>query len=126
MSFGERLKKLRGELNLTQAELAEKVGVSRATIAGYETKGKEPPYDTLVQLADTLKCSTDYLLGYSTERISADRIKETIPDYSHLASLYREISGREDLKTLLKEAKSLKPEMVNRVIEIIRILKDEN
>ncbi len=36
--FKKRIRELRKEYNLTQQELADKIGVNRATIAGYETK----------------------------------------------------------------------------------------
>lgn len=44
MKFGEKLKELRKLRGLTQKELAEAVGVSQRTIAGYESDGKYPRY----------------------------------------------------------------------------------
>jgi transcriptional regulator with XRE-family HTH domain len=38
----DRLKQLRKTLNLTQQEFAERIGVNRSTIAGYETGVKYP------------------------------------------------------------------------------------
>ena len=48
MSFAVRLKKLRNARNVTQQDLADYLNVTRPTIAGYETKGKEPDYNTLL------------------------------------------------------------------------------
>mgnify|MGYP002675636495 FL=1 len=52
MAFGEVLKSLREERGVTQDKLAQYLHVNRATIAGYEVKGKEPRYETLIKLAD--------------------------------------------------------------------------
>ena len=68
MNFGERLKSLRHEKNLTQEEIAEILNVGRPTIAGYETKNKEPNYETLKKLADFFNVSIDYLLGRTDEK----------------------------------------------------------
>lgn len=44
-----RLKELRVHLNLTQQEFADRIGVTRSNIAGYET-GKRSPSDAAVSL----------------------------------------------------------------------------
>ena len=42
MNFGNNLKDLRETWNITQGQLAEYLQVSRPTIAGYETKSRQP------------------------------------------------------------------------------------
>ncbi|MCM1498846.1 MAG: helix-turn-helix domain-containing protein [Clostridium sp.] len=61
-SFATRLKKLRNTRNVTQQDLADYLNVTRPTIAGYETKGKEPDYHTLFMIAAYFDVSVDYLL----------------------------------------------------------------
>jgi len=63
MTFNQRFKALREENKLTQEELAKILGVGRSTIAGYETKSKQPHYDLLTKIASYFDVSTDYLLG---------------------------------------------------------------
>lgn len=63
VSLGNRLKAERKRSGLTQEQLAERVGVSRAAVARYEAGEIEPSLKTLVLLADTLRVSTDRLLG---------------------------------------------------------------
>lgn len=65
MDFGDRLKLLRNEKNLTQQGIADILNVERPTIAGYETKRKQPDYEKVKILADYFNVSIDYLLGYS-------------------------------------------------------------
>lgn len=57
------IKELRIELNLSQKELAEKVGVAQNTIAQYEKGTTKTSLEILVNLALVLKVTTDYLLG---------------------------------------------------------------
>ena len=58
-----KIKEQRVQLRLSQAELAKRVGVSRSTIAMWETGGSQPDNDALRRSADILGVSTDYLLG---------------------------------------------------------------
>jgi transcriptional regulator with XRE-family HTH domain len=62
-TVGQRLARLRRERGLTQAELAERVGISRALITDYE-RGKAHLYDELIaRFALALGVSADELLG---------------------------------------------------------------
>jgi len=61
--FGARLATLRAARGLTQAELGAAVGVSNRVIAYYEADGTQPPGALLIDLARTLRVSTDTLLG---------------------------------------------------------------
>ena len=67
-AFGKRLTDLRRERDLSQADIASYLGMSRSGIQGYETEGKEPSYSALCRLADYFDVTTDYLLGRSDER----------------------------------------------------------
>lgn len=52
-------------------QLASHLKLTRSTIAGYETKGKQPDYERLLQIADYFHVSVDYLLtGSETNGIS--------------------------------------------------------
>lgn len=51
MGFSERLKLLRRNADVTQDQLAQYLQVSRSTIAGYETKNRQPDYDKLYMIA---------------------------------------------------------------------------
>ncbi len=69
MSFADTLKMLREANDVTQAELAAYLKVSRPTIAGYETKNHQPDYERLVKIAEFFKVSVDYLItGSNTDR----------------------------------------------------------
>ena len=68
MTFGNILKKLRQDNNLTQDELAKKIDTSRSNIANYENGKNMPSVDILEKLAKLFDCTTDYLLGKSDIR----------------------------------------------------------
>lgn len=63
VEFGSTLKSLRLRNNLTQAQLAQKLGVTKSVISAYETGIRMPSYDIFIYIAKTFKVSTDYLLG---------------------------------------------------------------
>lgn len=60
--FGARLRMVRQLLGLTQAELAEKIGMSKQAITLYETGRREASYKSLVALSRALNVTTDWLL----------------------------------------------------------------
>ncbi len=62
MNFSKILKTLRKEKHLTQGQLASYLNTSRSTIAGYETKSRQPDFETLQRLADYFEVSIDFLI----------------------------------------------------------------
>ena len=60
-TFGERLFWLRFKKHWTQAQLAEKVGVTTYCISDYERNRSEPRLFTAICLSDVLGVSLDYL-----------------------------------------------------------------
>lgn len=63
VDFGNTLKTLRLQNNLTQAQLAQKLGLTKSVISAYETGLRMPSYDVLITISKIFKVTTDYLLG---------------------------------------------------------------
>lgn len=63
VEFGERLRQLRKERNLTQQQLAELIGVKNGVISFYELGDRIPSPAVLRKLALALHVTSDYLLG---------------------------------------------------------------
>lgn len=69
VDLGARLKKLRIEHNMTQSQVAQRIGVSKAVISSYETTSRFPSYDVLIKLATLYGVTSDYLLGMDTRTL---------------------------------------------------------
>lgn len=65
--FKDNLVSLRKNLNLSQDELAEKIGVSRQTLSKYETGESLPDIEKCRLLADVFGVSMDDLTNYDKE-----------------------------------------------------------
>lgn len=61
--FGERLKELRSERNLSQKDLAKILRTTNSSICDWETDRAQPDMEMLVKLADYFEVTVDYLLG---------------------------------------------------------------
>lgn len=48
---------------MTQAELAQKLDVTKSVISAYENGLRLPSYDILIHISRIFRVSTDYLLG---------------------------------------------------------------
>lgn len=66
MAFDKKLKALRLENKMTQEYVANRLNVARSTIAGYETKNRQPSHEKLTCLANLFHVSVDYLLDDTT------------------------------------------------------------
>ncbi len=77
MNFSERFKEIREDRGFTQQELAEALHLTPATVSHYEKGNREPSLDVLVQIAEFLDVSVEYLLGFSNFNITHEQIKKT-------------------------------------------------
>ena len=70
VDIGRRIRIQRRQLNLTQGQLAQKIGVSPSFIGHLERGTRQASLETLVALANELDVSVDYLLASSLKRTS--------------------------------------------------------
>ena len=66
MMISRGIKHQRHKNDMTQSELADKLGVNQSMIALYESGNRTPSVDTLIMIADIFKCSLDELCERST------------------------------------------------------------
>lgn len=90
--FSQTLKTLRTARNITQEDLAGYLHVSRSTIAGYESRNKQPDYDKLLQIAAYFSVTVDYLLtgeqpskasGTQMEKAKVQQMERTLVQTFH-------------------------------------------
>jgi len=62
MSLGNKLAEARKKQNLTQEQLAERLGVTRQAVSRWESDTAYPETDKIVRMAQILEVSCDYLL----------------------------------------------------------------
>jgi len=70
--LGERIKEQRELRGLSQKELADKINVSASIVSNYENGERSPSLESLMALARTFQCTTDYLLGF--EKLEKDKV----------------------------------------------------
>ena len=121
--FGSRLRKLRRDAEMSQAELAEQLGVVPSAVGKYERLADSyPSVEILLKISDYFNVSTDYLLrGIQPMSIMENNISGELtnspliqanhgnvvvndrslsPEAIELLHIYESLSGRERLKLL--------------------------
>lgn len=68
VDFGNKLKQLRLQADLTQKQLAERVKVTKSVISYYELQERYPSPEMLIKLANIFHVSTDFLLGIEKQQ----------------------------------------------------------
>jgi transcriptional regulator with XRE-family HTH domain len=63
--FGDKLRALRLERNLTQQQVADRLELGKSSISAYEKNIKYPSIDVLIRLCEYFNTSADYLIGLS-------------------------------------------------------------
>lgn len=117
--FKDMLKYLRSRENLSQAELAEKLGVAKSTISMYEVGKREPDFETLEAIADLFNVDMNFLLGKDGSE----------NDHYYLNDETRQIAQEAfenpELRTLFKVARDIPPERLKAHIDFMRKLKEQ-
>ncbi len=116
--LGERIRKSREKMKLTQEELAECIGITNAAISNYETGKKPPSLETLVRIAEELRVSIDWLLGYDCDYLNMEALWTVLDRYEPNVSFIEEDEGT---YAVLKFNTDNTPKIVPR--EITRFIK---
>ena len=64
--IADKIKILREQQELTQAQLAKQLGITRSSVNAWEMGISVPSTQYIVELANIFRVSTDYLLGVDT------------------------------------------------------------
>lgn len=90
MTFGERLKDLLERRDIKQNELAKQLNLTKSTLSGYINDYRLPNLITVVQIAEILGVTTDFLLGCDSRPESVPLSREELTLLMILRSLDRE------------------------------------
>lgn len=67
MNFGEQIKKIRKDRNLTQQGIAEKLGISRQAVSNWENDKNLPDIEMLIKMSQVFHITLDELLLGGTQ-----------------------------------------------------------
>ena len=88
--LNEMIRKLRKNFNLSQVELASKLGVTKQCVSNWENDNILPSIDMLIKLSRLFNVPTDYLLGITSEKtisvegltdLQITHIKQIVEDF---------------------------------------------
>ncbi len=95
----QRIKLLREENHLLQKQVAQELNCSQQVYSDYENGRVDIPTQVLIQLAVRYGTTTDYLLGLSDRRLSADQANHT-ENADCLVDRFGSLGKREQLALL--------------------------
>ena len=111
-NFAENLRKIRKENNLSQEDLAEKLGVSRQAISKWESASAYPEMDKIIALCDLFNLNIDDLLHRDIKEIKGEEnAKKNLNKYmddflkfiTDTVNLFSNMTFKSKIKCLLEE-----------------------
>lgn len=98
MSVGTRIKERRKYLNMTQSQLAERLGITKGAVANYERGLSSPKAEILYGLFELLKCDANYIFQ---DYIPREYLSPEMELHNSIADLNSE--GRHKLKDYMDD-----------------------
>jgi transcriptional regulator with XRE-family HTH domain len=109
VNVGKKIKELRLAKNMTQAEFAQRIGMTASTVSSYEVSERQPSYDVLIKIAKLFNVTTDFLLGYTNadmmnvtglltaQRENIQKIVETYQKFNEICITMLDLKSDADL-----------------------------
>lgn len=122
MTFGERLKQLRQQNNLTQGELAAQINLffhtnlDKTAISRMENDKQKPSIEYLENFAQFFDVSLDYMNGGGVMGVDTD--------YDEILELRQDLRENPDMKILFSMSKKAPKSDVQEAIRLLRVLKN--
>lgn len=91
MQFGDILRNLLEENELSQKQLAINLNIAVSTIGNYVRNTREPDFDTLKLFASYFSVSIDYLLNYQSENTNNHMEDEMLRVFRSLTDSEKEL-----------------------------------
>ncbi|MGE5552950.1 MAG: helix-turn-helix domain-containing protein [Betaproteobacteria bacterium] len=109
MGLGDRLRKEREKKGWTQAQAADKAGITSQALSNYEREYRDPDTATLSRLAQIYGVSVDYLLGHTDDRMIPSQDLPRNPDIRIISRAGDRLTP-EQAEQLRKVAEALFPD----------------
>jgi len=118
MTIGERIKKLRKELSLTQQDFAKRIGATQNTITRFETGRVNPSNSSMTLICREFNVRETWLREGEGEMFADE-------DASLLAQIAAEYHLDENARALAKTFLSLSAERRAVIVQAVKILAEE-
>ena len=114
--FKDMLKYFRMKENLSQSELAAKLGISASAVSMYEVGKREPDFETEEKIADFFQTDLNTLRGRANEaeQQASDYLDKDSSDAAQF------LFSNPEYKVLFDASRKVKPEDINLVAEMIK------
>lgn len=90
--LGEQIKKLRLSHNLSQVDLARKLGVSKQSVSNWENDNILPSIDVLKKICSFFSCSADYLLEINQgKELYIETTNLTLRQIAHIQHIVQDL-----------------------------------
>ena len=129
MPFSDKLKEYRIKMDLTQAELGDKIGASQKTISSWETGRSEPTLREFTKLCEIFDCTLSNLSDTRDKRVGEITIDDVYAKIKsmplmELKKLDNEICERMELIVEVEETRKAHDDMARRLKEYERRLRE--
>lgn len=101
LTFGEQLKALRIQHDVSPEQLAETIGVAKSLIWTFELDKKLPTYPQLIAIADFFQVTTDFLLNREPVSVDIQKAADDMLERYELCLDGRPLSKDEILEAML-------------------------
>lgn len=106
-SLGNRIKKYRTSIKMTQQEFAERLGVTGASVSAYENGTRYPSLDIVVKISKILNITTDELLTGKVEKVYLDVARLDYNQKEFVAEMIRKFEEFNAMKSVISGDKKL-------------------
>lgn len=91
--LNDNIKQLRLAHNMTQVELAEKLGVSKQCVSNWENDYIQPSIEMLIKIAEYFKVTTDSLLDLD-KKTTIDATGLSLDEIAHIRQIIDDLLGK--------------------------------
>lgn len=125
-----RLKELMNILEITQADICKKTGLTKSVVSMYVNGYREPRQDKISQISDAYNLDPAWLMGYEVPMykrdITVDYTLVTERYNSTVAETLNEVKKDETLQKVVNLYQKLSPERKQAILNLIESMGETN
>lgn len=106
-SIATRLSVLLEEKSMTQRKLSELIGVSEVTVSRYLNGARKPKADIIIDIANVLDISVDYLLGRTDQKEMFPKDQQEHDDFMEAMEIHFMNASEKDRDAIYRKISEL-------------------